>query len=106
MVRVMNEIIASILDAEKKAEEIVKLSVEKSKAIRQSADDDGEKIKNGAIAVFKLNRASALKDAERRATAEYDEIISVGKKDAEKIKQKAADSTEIFADSIVKEITD
>ena len=105
MVRVMNEVIASILDAEKKAEEIVKLSVEKSKSIRQSADEEGEKIKNGAIAVFKLNRASALKDAEKRANAEYDEIVSNGKKDAEKIKRNSADSTENFADSIVKEIT-
>ena len=101
----MNEVIASILDAEKKADEIVKISVDKSKAVKQAADSDGEKIKNGAVAVFKLHRASAIKEAEKKAQAEYDKILAEGKKSAEKILTDSADKTDYFADKIVKSIT-
>ena len=100
----MNEVIASILDAEKKAEEIVKQSVEKSKRIRQTADEEGEKIKNGSVAVFKLHRASALKDAEKKAAAEYDKITDAGKVDAENIAESSADKIEAIAKQIVKDI--
>ena len=105
MVKGMNEVIASILDAEKKADEIVKSSVEKSKAVKQSADFDGEKIKNGTVAVFKLHRASAIKEAEKQASLEYDKILSEGKASAEKILSDSADKTDYFADKIVKNIT-
>ena len=101
----MNEIIASILDAEKKAEEIVKNSTETSKHIKQSADEEGEKIKNGAVAVFKLHRASAIKDAEKRAAKEYDAIIDGGAARAEEIKKSAADKIDFYAERIVKDIT-
>ncbi len=101
----MIEVIASILDAEKKADEIVKSSVEKSKAVKQTADIDGEKIKNGTVAVFKLHRASALKEAEKRASVEYDKILAEGKTSAEKILSESADKIDYFADKIVKSIT-
>lgn len=101
----MNEVIASILDAEKKAEEIVKNSTEKSKKIRQTADEDGEKIKNGAVAVFKLHRTSALKDAEKKAAAEYDKITESGKAEADKIVGLAADKIDSLAEQVVKGIT-
>ena len=101
----MNEVIASILDAEKKADEIVKLSAEKSKSLRQTADFDGEKIKNGAVAVFKLHRVSAIKEAETKAASEYDKILAEGKSAADKILADSADKTDYFADKIVKNIT-
>lgn len=100
----MNEVIASILDAEKKAEEIVKNSTEKSKKIRQTADEDGEKIKNGAVAVFKLHRTSALKDAEKKASAEYDKITESGKAEADKIVGLSADKIDSLAEQVVKGI--
>ena len=101
----MNEIIASILDAEQKAEEIVKNSTETSKHIQQSADEKGEKIKNGAVAVFKLHRASSIKDAEKLASKEYDAIIDEGKARAEEINKAAADKIDFYAEQIVKDIT-
>nr|MBO4518331.1 hypothetical protein [Clostridia bacterium] len=101
----MNEVIASILDAEKKADEIVKSSLEKSKAVRQAADSDGEKIKNGAVAVFKLHRVSAIKEAEKKAASEYDKILEEGKSAADKILADSADKAEYFADKTVKNIT-
>ena len=102
----MNEIISSILEAEKKAEEIVKMSAEKAKAIKQSADEEGEKIKNGAIAVFKLHRTAEIKSAEKRAASEYDAIIESGKGEIERIMKRSADKIEKFAEETVKDITD
>ena len=101
----MNEIIASILDAEKKAEEIVKNSIDKAKTIRQNADEEGEKIKNGTIAVFKLHRISALRDAEKRAAKEYDDIVESGKDMAKEIADKTAGNIDLYAEGIVKDIT-
>ena len=102
----MQEIIASILDAEGKAEEIIKNASEKAKEIKRTADDDGEKIKNGAVAIFKLHRASDLKNAEKKADAEYDKILAQGQAEAEKISESASDSIDRLADEIVKSITD
>ena len=102
----MQEIIASILEAEKKADDIIKNSAEKSKDIKRTADDDGEKIKNGAIAVFKVHRAAEIKSAEKTADAEYDAILLNGKAEAEKISEKASESVDLFAEEIVKNITD
>lgn len=101
----MNEIIASILDAEQKAEEIVKNSTETSKRIKQSADEEGERIKNGAVAVFKLHRVSAIKDAEKLASKEYNAIIDDGKNRAEEISKTTADKIDFYAERIVKDIT-
>ena len=100
----MNEVIASILDAEERAEEIIKLSSEKSALIRKSADEEAEKIKNGAVALFKLHRNSAIKDAENRALDEYNAIMESGKNEAEKIKTAASDKLDALADNIVKGI--
>ncbi|MBP5467313.1 MAG: hypothetical protein J6Y43_07120, partial [Clostridia bacterium] len=76
------------------------------KAVKQNADAEGEKIKNGTVAVFKLHRASALKDAEKQAQAEYDKILEKGKASADKIISDSADKTDYFADKILKSITD
>ena len=102
----MNEIIASILDAEKKAEEIVKNAAEKSKNIRANADIDGEKIKNGAVAVFKVHRASEIKGAERTAETEYDAVFNNGKLQAEELVKTASEKIDAFAEDVVKEIID
>ena len=100
----MNEIIASILDAEKKADEIVKGASEKSKTIRETADVSGEKIKNGAVAVFKVHRASMLKEAERAAEKEYDAVFTSGKSQAEEIVKTASAKIDAYAQDVVKEI--
>ncbi|MBQ9485815.1 MAG: hypothetical protein IJU83_03150 [Clostridia bacterium] len=100
----MNEVIASILEAERKADEIIDQSVIKSDKIRQTADEEGEKIKNSAVAVFKLNRASALKNAEKTASDEYDAIIERGKAQAEEIEKRAADKINSAAEEIVADI--
>ena len=100
----MDEIIASILDAEKRAEEIVRQSAEKAKRIKEDADAESEKIKNGAVAVFKLRRTSAIKEAEKKADALYEEVITKGKKDAEAVAVAAAAGADKQAKEILKDI--
>ena len=100
----MNEVIASILDAESRAEEIAKQSAEKAVGIRRAADEECEKIKNGAVAVFKIHRNSALLGAEKQAQAEYDEILERGKLESEKLYNAAADKFDEFADDVLKGI--
>lgn len=101
----MQEVIASILDAENKADEILKTATEKSKEIKRTADDDGEKIKSGAIAVFKVHRASELNSAEKKADAEYESILAAGKSEAEKIAASTSKSIDKLAEEIVNKIT-
>ena len=100
----MNEIIASILDAEKKAEEIVKNAAEKSKTIRANADIDGEKIKNGAVAVFKVHRASIIKDADCTEETEYDTVFNNGRAQAKEIIKTASAKADAFLEDVVKGI--
>ena len=99
----MDEIIASILDAEKKAEEIVRQASEKAKRVKEDADAESEKIKNGAVAVFKLRRTSAVREAEKKADALYEEVVNKGKKDAETVAVTAANANKI-AEEILKDI--
>ena len=101
----MQEVIASILDAESKADEIIKNAAEKSKEIKRTADDDGEKIKSGAIAVFKVHRAAELNSAEKKADEEYQSILAEGVAEAENIAAKASKSVDKLAVEIVNKIT-
>ena len=101
----MQEVIASILDAENKADDILQQTIEKSKEIKRTADDDGEKIKSGAIAVFKVHRAAELNSAEKKAEAEYQLILAEGKNEAEKIAASASKSIDKLAEEIVSKIT-
>lgn len=100
----MNEVIASILEAEKKADEIIKNSLNKSKKIREDADIQGEKIKNGAVAVFKLRRASVIREAEKKADAVYEETVREGEKAAVAAAHAAEAGADALSEQIVKDI--
>ena len=100
----MNEIIASILEAEKRSEEIIKNAQLKAKAIRQNADEDSDKVKNNAVALFKVHRSAVLKDAEKKAADVYAEKIAEGTQYAEDLKNRSSDKINRFADEIAKEI--
>lgn len=100
----MNEVISSIIDAESKADEIISLSIEKSKKIKAEGESQAENIKNSAIAHSKLHRASANKEAEERAENEYKEIISAGNEKAGQIISAARSKTESIATKVVEEL--
>lgn len=104
---VMEEIISSVLQAEQRAEDIIKSAAEKAKVIREQGDKEAENIKNSAVAVAKLSRAKKLREAEKAASAEYDKImgeqqehISLLSAAARKNMQKAA---ELLAERVLKQ---
>ena len=103
----MEEIISSVLQAEQRAEDIIKSAAEKAKVIREQGDKEAENIKNSAVAVAKLSRAKKLREAEKAASAEYDKImgeqqeyISLLSAAARKNMQKAA---ELLAERVLKQ---
>jgi len=101
---IMIDVISSILEAEKKADEILKTANAESKAKILSADEQAEKIKADAIADFKTERKETLKKADAEAEKQYADRIEKGKAEAKAICDKALLKTDKTADSIVKEI--
>lgn len=81
----LNEIIGSILDAEREAEKIVQDALEEAKVMNANAVVEAEKIKNDTIQKVRDERRMVISTAEKEAEESYDEIISLGKKHAEKI---------------------
>ena len=100
----MNEIIGSILEAEKQADEMIKLAEEKARKEVLDAGNRAEEIKKHAISVFKMHSKAALKKAEEEAEKLFNEKIDSGKEQAEKMVQKASDNFDAAAEIIVKEI--
>ncbi len=100
----MNEIISSILEAEKKADSLVSEAQANAKKSVLFADAEGEKIKENAIDSFKTARKEALLKAEKDGDELYGKIASDGEKQAEEITALAKNNLEKTADLIIKEI--
>ena len=100
----MNEIIGSILEAEKNADEMVKLAEEKAKSGILEAENKAEEIKKRAISVFKIHSKAVLKKAEEEAETLFNEKIASGKEQAENLGRKASASFDSAAEIIIKEI--
>lgn len=100
----MNEIISSILDAENKAEEIVKKANDDAKKLLLESENDAEKIRNSAIYVQKVHASSSIKKANEKAQKEYEKIILEGNKDAEKIVDDARPKMDDVANKILEKI--
>lgn len=84
-VNMLNEIIESILDAEREAEKIIQDALEEAKTMNANAVVEADKIKNDTIQKVKDERRLVISTAEKEAEESYDEIIALGKKQAEKI---------------------
>lgn len=100
----MNEIISSILEAENKAEEIVKKANEDAKKILLDSENDAEKIRNSAIYVQKVHASSSIKKANEKADEEYNKIILAGQDDAEKIIEVARPKMDEVVNKILEKI--
>ncbi len=81
----LNEIIESILDAERTAEQIIQDALEEAKAMNANAVVEAEKIKNDTIQKVREERRMVILTAEKEAENSYNEIITLGKKHADKI---------------------
>lgn len=100
----MDEIISSILDAEKKAEEILKNSTETAKSIILEGEGKAEDIKSDAIATLRAQKKQIIIDAELEAEKRYQEIVLKGSKEADEIIESANSNVDKACDFIVKEI--
>lgn len=100
----MTDIISSILEAEKKADEIIKSASEKSKKVRAEGDAQAEKIMNTAIYVFKVSRAKKIQDAEKDADKRYAEIINKENCKTEFFIESAEKAAEAVSENLVKKV--
>lgn len=97
----IEEVINSILDAEKKAEEIIALQENESKALELKTETDAQSIKEKAIADFKQHRKSEIANAKTVAEGKYQKILSEGKAESEALYNKAIAKKEAESDKIV-----
>ena len=100
----MKEVITSILEAESKAEEIVKTAQDKSKELLLKGETEADELKEKTIAFVKAKRKDVLKGAEVEANKNYNARISQGEKKAEELINTAQDKIDAVAENIVKEI--
>ncbi len=100
----MNEVISSILEAEKKAEETIIKAQTEARALKISSDKSAEEIKEKAIEDFKLLRLKELEKAEDVACVEYDKIIKAGEEKANALVEEAKVNLVKVADKIVEGI--
>ncbi len=81
----MNEIINSILEAEKKSEEILKDASNNVKVISKECVAKSDSIKEEAITSFKLEKKKEIKSAEEKAEKEYNKKIETGVLEADSL---------------------
>ncbi len=79
----MIEIISSILEAEKKADEIVEAATKKAAEITLSGDSAADAIRENAVTSFKIKRKYGLIKAKEQSEKIYADKIEAGKKSAE-----------------------
>ena len=102
----MKEVINSILEAEKRADEITKAAVDKSNEILLIADEKAENLKIAAVNEIKETKKEILAAAEKKAGEEYDKIINEGKITARKLKDATVDKIDKSVDVVVRSILD
>ena len=102
----MEEIIQSIMDAEKSAEEMIRTARDQAKAILAQADDRSGEIRDRAKAEIKLRREQALALVERTAEREFAESMAEGEAQGAEIERLAEAKIEAAADLIVRRVTD
>lgn len=81
----LNNIIESIMDAERASEKTIQEALEEAKTMNANAVVEAEKIRTETIQKVKEERRMVVMTAEKEAEDSYNEIIALGKKHAEKI---------------------
>lgn len=102
----MNEMINSILEAEKKAAEIVGDASEKSKAVMIRGEEDAERVKENAVGEFAEERKKTIAEAERKAESIYGDMLDEGESAAYALKVSCKDKIENAADDVIGRIFD
>ena len=84
----MKEIITSILEAEKRAEQIVLEANENASKMAMDSEAQSEKTKTLATLTFSAERKKAMETANKKAQEKYDAEIESAKKDSQELKEK------------------
>ena len=102
----VDQVIGSILEAEARADEIVKEANFRAKADLSAADEQAENIRENAIDASKKLRKEKLKQAETAAQARYLELMKEGNAQAEAVKTAARPRIEESAENIAKKVVE
>ncbi len=90
----IENVIASILDAEKSAGEILAEGMKEYKKIIAEAESQVDKEKKELIASLKASQDEAFAKAEQKANANYEKTLEDGKVSAEKLKAESLAKTD------------
>ena len=100
----MNEVISSILETEKKSEEMIKNAQIEARSLKLSGDVSAVKIREDAVKNFKSLRVKEIELAEKKASEKYNEIIKNGEERALALVTKSKENLVKVADKIVEGI--
>ena len=98
---IMEEIITSILEAEKLADEIVKNAADSAKNIMIYAENNADEIREKAVNDFKAHRKAVIIEAEKNAEKSYAARIEQGKAEAKKLADGVSDKISAVANTIL-----
>lgn len=97
----VDQVIGSILEAEEKADRIVKEASENAKTTMLAAEEAAERKKEETVTSFKTERKNALRLADEEAEKRYRDRLNAGGQEAESLKDAARSRVEKAADDIV-----
>ena len=100
----MNEVIGTILEAEAKAEEIVRAGEEESRRILSAGNADAERILATAERVLLSERERTQAEAEAKAKAAYDTIVAAGGAQAEALLKGSEEKIAAAAHAVVHKV--
>ncbi len=98
----MVDTINCIIDAEKKADEIIFNANERAKGILLDGEKQSEQIRNTSIYSVKVSRSAKIKKAIEKAEEKYNQKIEEGKVFAQELYENASPKI----DNVVKEIVE
>ena len=100
----MNEVIGTILEAEKRAEEIVRAAEEKAKTILAEGEREAEQLNEDAKRSFLAYREETIAAAEQSADERYRAILEQGKGEADALRASCRPRTAKAAHDVVRKV--
>lgn len=96
----MEEMMKNILDAEKKADEILAAARERAQAVLLAAEERAADISDDARESIKLRTRAFTEQAEAAAKAECDALLAAGRAEAAELARSAGKKLDAAADRI------
>lgn len=97
----MKEIVTSIIQAEELAEQIIVDANKKAKDFFEQGEEKIEAERKKTVALFNLEKKTAISKAQEQADGRYEEIIKEAEADSIKVKEQAKSKLDKIAQKIV-----